>query len=70
MRHHVPVRLSDFWERMDHWFGHAYARSWAGDQYLTELAGRTVVQALADGDDTREVWLAVWEHERMPGTLR
>ena len=66
----MPVRLSDFWERMDEHFGRAYALSWADDQVLGELGGRTVAQALADGDDTREVWLAVWEHERLPATSR
>ncbi len=70
MGHDGPVRLTDFWERMDLHFGAAYARSWAADHVLAELGGRTVDQALAAGEDTREVWLAVWAHERLPGALR
>jgi hypothetical protein len=62
--------LSDFWERMDEHFGHAYARSWSRDQKIAELGGLTVDEALLAGVETREVWLAVWEHERMPGVQR
>jgi hypothetical protein len=40
-------------------FGAAYADSYARDQVLATLGGRTVVQALADGDDAKSVWRAV-----------
>lgn len=70
MGHHDPVRLTHFWERMDEHFGPAYARSWATDTVLAELGGRTVMQALDDGEETRAVWLAVWEHEAMPASSR
>ena len=39
--------------------GTAYADSYARDQVLATLAGRTVHQALADGDDAKAVWRAV-----------
>jgi hypothetical protein len=54
---------------MDLTFGRAYARSWAADQHLATLGGRTVEQALADGEDTREVWRAVCAHARVPRDL-
>jgi len=55
------VRLSDFWERMAGALGPAYARSWASDFRVAALDGRTVDQALADGEDTQAVWRAVHE---------
>lgn len=64
------MRKSDFWERMELTFGRAYARSWAADQHLATLDGRTVDQALADGEDTRLVWRAVCVHASVPAHLR
>jgi hypothetical protein len=64
------VRLTDFWERMELTFGRAYARSWAEDQHLAALGGRTVSQALADGVDTGRVWRAVCAHAQVPAHLR
>jgi hypothetical protein len=64
------VRLTDFWERMELTFGRAYARSWADDQHLAALAGRTVSEALAEGEDTRAVWRAVCAHAQVPPDLR
>ncbi len=40
-------------------FGPLYARSYAADQVLAELGGRTVDQALEAGEDARAVWRAV-----------
>lgn len=44
---------------MDRRLGADYARSWAADQVLAELQGRTVVQALDQGEDAKTVWRAV-----------
>jgi len=63
------VRLTDFWERMDLTFGRAYARSWASDQHLSSLGGRTVEEALAAGENTRDVWRAVCAHAQVPHDL-
>ena len=68
--HHGAVRLTDFWGRMDLTFGRAYARSWADDQHLAALGGRTVSQALAEGMETKEVWRAVCAHAAVPRDLR
>jgi hypothetical protein len=53
------VRLTEFWSRMESLFGTAYADSYARDQVLATLAGRTVHQALKDGEDAKVVWRAV-----------
>jgi hypothetical protein len=60
------VRLTEFWNRMERRFGATYARSYATDQVLAELGSRTVLQALADGDDAKAVWRAVCEATAAP----
>lgn len=64
------VRLTDFWERMDAVFGPEYARSWARDFSLSTLNGRTVMQAIDTGIDTREIWNAVCGVVDVPSLLR
>jgi hypothetical protein len=66
------VRLTDFWERLDTAFGPGYATSVATDQVLPQLGGRTIVQALAAGEETVAVWRAVVAAypERVPPRLR
>lgn len=64
------VRHSEFWERMYHHLGEGYARVWAGDQVLRGLDGRTVDQALADGDPPKAVWRAVWSALELPASER
>ena len=44
------MRLTVFWERMNEQFGEGYAESVAKDYVMAELGGRTIEQALADGD--------------------
>lgn len=55
---------------MDSRFGAAYARSYAADQVLAALGSRTVLQALADGDDTKQVWRAVCDATNAPAAER
>ena len=64
------VRLTEFWRRMDSRFGEAYARSYAADQVLAPLGSRTVLQALADGEDAKRVWRAVCEATDAPASER
>jgi hypothetical protein len=66
------LRQTDFWERMGEAFGPAYARSVAKDQALTELGGRTVAAALADGIDVQIIWRAIVAQydDRIPARLR
>ena len=51
------MRLTDFWQRMEHALGSAYARSWAADFRVAALNYRTI----AEGEDTQVVWRAVHE---------
>ena len=51
-------------------FGASYARSYAADQVLATLSGRTVVQALADGEDVKAVWRAVCDAVQAPASER
>ena len=53
------MRLTDFWSRLERRFGSAYAESYARDMVLAPLGGRTVKEALDDGDDVQAVWRAV-----------
>ena len=46
------VRLTDFWRGSRPRSGAAYARSWAHDHVLAGLGGRTVDEAIADGEET------------------
>lgn len=64
------MRLSDFWERMEHHLGAAYARSYARDHVLADLEGRTVEQALTDGEDATRVWRAVVAALELPAPYR
>ncbi|GAA3150228.1 hypothetical protein JOF29_008290 [Kribbella aluminosa] len=64
------MRLTEFWARMDHHLGTAYARTWAETQVVQELDGRTVVEALGDGEAAKVVWRAVWAHLNLPPSER
>ena len=64
------MRLSEFWERMRAQFGDAYAASVAKDHEFAQLGGRTVEQALADGQDAKTVWRAVCAEFDVPRNLR
>lgn len=66
------MRLTDFWERMDQVFGRSYARSVASDQVISDLGGRTVAGAIAEGTDVGVVWRAVCAQyaDRIPSRLK
>jgi hypothetical protein len=51
---------------MTHHLGVGYAESWARDQHLAALDGRTVDAALDDGVPVRSVWRAVCEALDIP----
>ncbi len=55
---------------MDEQFGVAYAQSVAKDHVLAGLDGRTVSQALAEGEDVKAVWRAVCGAFDVPDRLR
>ena len=59
-------------KRLERVFGSAYAHSVAADQVIPQLGGRTIEQALREGEVTVVVWRAVVAAypERVPKTLR
>ncbi|MEU1389518.1 MULTISPECIES: DUF3046 domain-containing protein [unclassified Nonomuraea] len=64
------MRLTEFWRRMNAHFGETYAESWARDYVIAPLGGRTVIQALADGESAKTVWRAVCQVEDVSPGLR
>lgn len=64
------MRLTTFWQRMREEFGEAYADSFARDHVMSELGGRTVLQALEDGWDAKDVWRAVCVAMEVPAARR
>ena len=60
------MRITEFWQRMEHHFGANYADSYARDQVLRELGGRTVHEALSTGEDLKAVWRAVCVAANVP----
>jgi hypothetical protein len=64
------MRLTVFWERMTAYFGTPYVDSFARDHVMSELGGRTVLEALAAGWDARDVWRGVCEAMAVPAEMR
>ncbi len=55
---------------MEHHLGPAYSRTWAREQVLAGLGGRTVEEALAQGETPKTVWRVVWEVLELPASER
>jgi hypothetical protein len=64
------MRHTEFWERMREQFGDSYADSFARDFVIAELGGRTVYEAIADGEDVKDVWRAVCDALELPPSAR
>ncbi|GGK83045.1 hypothetical protein Sme01_17060 [Sphaerisporangium melleum] len=64
------MRLTEFWNRMNRHFGETYAESWARDYVIAGLGGRTVIQALAEGESAKDVWRAVCQVTDVDSRLR
>ncbi|MEW2520997.1 DUF3046 domain-containing protein [Actinacidiphila alni] len=64
------MRLTIFWERMRAHFGDSYADSFARDYVMAELGGRTVLQALDEGWEAKDVWRAVCTAMDVPAANR
>ena len=60
------MRLSHFNNLMTDEFGHAYSQVISRDLVLGALGDRTAEQALAEGEDPKEVWLALCEANNVP----
>jgi hypothetical protein len=55
---------------MNEQFGAVYATSVAKDYVIADLGGRTIEQALAEGDSAKRVWAAVCATFDVPDKLR
>lgn len=64
------MRHTEFWSRMEEALGAAYARTWAETQTLAELDGRTVIEAIDQGESPKSVWRAVWARLELPARDR
>jgi Protein of unknown function (DUF3046) len=53
------MRLTEFRELVDGQFGRVRGGSLLVDHVLTNLDGRTAMQAIEDGVDPRDVWRAL-----------
>ncbi|MEO6711818.1 MAG: DUF3046 domain-containing protein [Mycobacteriales bacterium] len=60
------MKISEFWRRMEKRFGARYAASVAQDLVISQLGGRTVLAALADGIAPKDIWTAVCEAAEVP----
>ena len=60
------MRLSQFTQLMHDEFTPEYAQVLTRDLVLGELGDRTAERALADGDDPRDIWLAICRTEGVP----
>ena len=63
------MRLTDFWERMAVAFG-PHADSLAEDHVFSQLGGRTIRRALADGESPKAIWRGVCEGLEVPAHQR
>lgn len=64
------MRHTEFWARMEQALGSSYARTWSREHVLSDLGGRTVVQALDAGETPKSVWQAVWRALGLPASER
>jgi hypothetical protein len=64
------VRSSEFWELVDGEFGRAHGHTLVDDHVLFRLGNRTAKQALADGEEARDVWLALCDALDVPQDRR
>jgi hypothetical protein len=60
------VKETELWQRLRQHLGAGYYQVWAAEHSLAELANRTVIQALGDGETSKTVWRAVWRALELP----
>ncbi|MCA5922477.1 DUF3046 domain-containing protein [Curtobacterium oceanosedimentum] len=60
------MRVSEFWRAVDQVFGEAYGSVVTRDVVLEHLGGRSAVDALSAGIDTRRVWDALCDSQDVP----
>ena len=60
------MKETELWQRLEAALGTGYYRVWADEFSLADLGNRTVVQALAAGVPSKEIWRAVWAVLELP----
>lgn len=54
------MKETELWSRLETALGSGYYRVWAAEFSLADLGNRTVVDALAAGTPSKQIWRAVW----------
>ena len=60
------MKETELWQRLESVLGAGYFRVWAMEFSLADLGNRTVVEAVADGVPSKEIWRAVWAALELP----
>ena len=60
------MKLSEFWLAVSDEFGEAYGRVITHDLVLGDVGGLTAEQAIKEGLNTREIWLALCRAADVP----
>ncbi|MDR1387073.1 MAG: DUF3046 domain-containing protein [Propionibacteriaceae bacterium] len=60
------MRETTLWAKLESVLGSGYAHAWAEQIVLTDLGGRTVTEALAEGRDGKTIWRAVCLQLELP----
>jgi hypothetical protein len=61
---------TELWARLRQHLGAGYYRVWAAEHNLADLSGRTVVEAIAAGVPSRDIWRAAWAALDLPARER
>ncbi len=64
------MRHTEFWARLEHTLGEAYAHHWADQFVIADLDSRTAGQALREGVPPKRVWASVWRALELPASER
>jgi len=64
------MKETELWARLNRHLGDGYARVWASEHNIAALDGRTVLQALEDGEPAKRIWRAVWATLELPASER
>lgn len=64
------MKETELWARLNRHLGESYARVWAAEHSLAALDGRTVQQALDEGERAKAIWRAVWADLELPARER
>lgn len=64
------MRLSEFWLAVSDEFGADYGRVLAHDLVLGSVGGLTAEQAIKQGVNTRDIWLALCDATDVPAERR